>query len=320
MTSETSSRPSSERRLTREGALALVETGPEQRLPVLGEGPARVIESAADVVEADDVGAELGERHPAQGRGHVGGALHHGESIEHAGHGIRAISRQSRTSRGRSSVPVAVHCTRRRTSPPSARGSTPVTSIRVVQPVALEARAEVVAGLPGEDRRDVGQHARDPRGGDADHVAAVDESPATRAGPGVGMGVGEVERQPSQLGRRGDRLGRLDRRMCRPPAAPRRADPAPPRAAAGGPSPPVPGQRRRPARPRRRDRPLPRLPRAREEAERDGSPGPAGRADRRSVTRNATMPRPFEACRRATTSVVVRNVVPSGTGRAPRPR
>jgi hypothetical protein len=46
--------------------LPLVHPGPEQALPVGRHRPPAGVEPAADRIEADHVGAELGQRHPAE--------------------------------------------------------------------------------------------------------------------------------------------------------------------------------------------------------------------------------------------------------------
>ena len=58
-------------------ALALVQPGPEEALAVGCQRPAMVVEAAADLVEPDDVGAELSEGHAAQGRSDECGAFDH---------------------------------------------------------------------------------------------------------------------------------------------------------------------------------------------------------------------------------------------------
>ena len=57
--------------------LALVQPRPEQRPARRRERPAVEVDAAADLVEADDVGAELGERHAAERRGDERRALDH---------------------------------------------------------------------------------------------------------------------------------------------------------------------------------------------------------------------------------------------------
>src|SRR5581483_10458186 len=76
---------------------ALVHPGPEQALPVRGERPALVVEAAAELVEADHIGAELRERHPTERRGDERRAFDHLQSVEYSVHAITPISRQSRT-------------------------------------------------------------------------------------------------------------------------------------------------------------------------------------------------------------------------------
>ena len=99
--------------------LALVHAGPEQAAAVVGQGPAAIVEAAADLVVADDIGAELGERHPAERRRHEGRSLDDAEPCEDAaGHAKRPVSRQSRTSETLPSTSVARTCDRRCTRPP----------------------------------------------------------------------------------------------------------------------------------------------------------------------------------------------------------
>ncbi len=107
-------------------ALALVEAGPEEAHAFLGDRPAGHIETAADRVEADHVGAELGERHPAEGRGHEGRALDHSHPVEDAAwlaHAISPKKRQSSTG-VRSPLPSrsAAVTARRSTNPPASSG------------------------------------------------------------------------------------------------------------------------------------------------------------------------------------------------------
>ena len=66
----------------RDRPLALVEAGPVEADVVVGDGPALVVEAAADGVEADDVGAELGEREPAERRGDERRSLDDAQSRE----------------------------------------------------------------------------------------------------------------------------------------------------------------------------------------------------------------------------------------------
>ena len=62
--------------------LAPVETGPVDRGSARGERPAVHVRRAAHRVDADDLGAELGEREPAQGRGHEAGEFDHADAAE----------------------------------------------------------------------------------------------------------------------------------------------------------------------------------------------------------------------------------------------
>ena len=62
--------------------LALVHPGPEQAVAVGRLGPAVEVDAAADVVEADHVGAELGQRHAAERRGDERRSLDHPEPVE----------------------------------------------------------------------------------------------------------------------------------------------------------------------------------------------------------------------------------------------
>ena len=66
----------------RDRALPLVEPGPVEADAVVGDRPALVVEAAADGVEADDVGAELREREPAERRGDERRPLDHAQSRE----------------------------------------------------------------------------------------------------------------------------------------------------------------------------------------------------------------------------------------------
>ncbi len=67
-------------------ALALVQASPIDRAAVLGDRPAVVVEPALDVVEADHVGAQLGERHPAQRGGDERRAFDDAKAGENACH------------------------------------------------------------------------------------------------------------------------------------------------------------------------------------------------------------------------------------------
>ena len=78
--------------------LSLIEPLPVQRLAVGGERPAVVVDPSADGVEADHVGAVLGQGHAPRRAGHKGRPLHHPHSRQHAAHG-QAFSR------GRTSAP-----------------------------------------------------------------------------------------------------------------------------------------------------------------------------------------------------------------------
>ena len=66
-------------------ALALVQARPEEALSARRQRPAIAVQTAADLVEADHVRAQLGERHPAERRSDEGGALDHGQVVEDAG-------------------------------------------------------------------------------------------------------------------------------------------------------------------------------------------------------------------------------------------
>ena len=67
-------------------ALALVEAGPVDRAAILRDRPALIVETALDVVEADHVGAHLGERHAAQRRSDECRAFDDAEARENACH------------------------------------------------------------------------------------------------------------------------------------------------------------------------------------------------------------------------------------------
>src|SRR5690606_33142124 len=112
-------------------ALALVEPGPEKALAVLAEWPAVRVEPAADLVETNDVGTELRQRHAAERRGDERRAFDDAEALEDAGgHANNPMRRQSSTSETRSPMLVAFTWTRRWTRPPpEARASLPSTVI-----------------------------------------------------------------------------------------------------------------------------------------------------------------------------------------------
>ena len=78
--------------------LALVQALPVERLAVRGERPAAVVNSAADGVEADHVGAVLGQGHASRWAGYEGRSLHHPHSRERSAH-------DQASSRGRTSAP-----------------------------------------------------------------------------------------------------------------------------------------------------------------------------------------------------------------------
>ena len=68
-------------------ALALVEARPEEALAIVGERPAAVVETAADLVEADHVRPVLSQRHAAERRGDERRPLDHRHTREDlAGH------------------------------------------------------------------------------------------------------------------------------------------------------------------------------------------------------------------------------------------
>jgi hypothetical protein len=77
----------------RDRPLALVETRPEQALPVLRHRPAARIEPALKPVEADHVRPHLRQRHPRQRNGHEGRAFHHAHSRQnsHQSHPASAV-------------------------------------------------------------------------------------------------------------------------------------------------------------------------------------------------------------------------------------
>ena len=165
-------------------ALALVQPGPEQRPARRRERPAVEVDAAADLVEADDVGAELGERHAAQRRGDERRALDHpqvGERLR--GHASTATKRQSSTSAS-SPRRGAGHARAQVQQPAAARQRLAALELDPrAQRVALEHRRGVVAGVPAEDRHERRQRARRLPGGQPDRVAAVDE-PAAVGGRG----------------------------------------------------------------------------------------------------------------------------------------
>ena len=78
--------------MTREGQigghrpLPPIEAVPVKADPVGGERPAPVVEPAADPVEPDHVGAQLGQGHATRRGGHEGRALDDREACQRAGH------------------------------------------------------------------------------------------------------------------------------------------------------------------------------------------------------------------------------------------
>ena len=205
--------PARRAKVDRDRALALVEPGPEEAGAVVGHRPAVAVEAAADRVEADHVGPELGQRHPSQRRGDVGRALDHAHAGQDPGHAATATKRQSSTGSSSPSPPRwAWTSARRSTRLASASGQRSQRGHRELgaQDVALEHRAEVVAALPGDDRHQGGQRTRGVRGGDGDRVAAVGQPAPVGARAGVDVGARDVEGQARELGRRGDGVAALD--------------------------------------------------------------------------------------------------------------
>jgi hypothetical protein len=66
--------------------LALVETGPIQALAVAGQGPALMVEPAADRVDANDIGAHLRQSQPGIGCRNEGGDLDDAQAFNDIGH------------------------------------------------------------------------------------------------------------------------------------------------------------------------------------------------------------------------------------------
>ena len=65
-----------------DGSLALVQSVPVQAAALGVDGPAAIVEAAADQVETDDVGAELGQGHAARRRGDEGAAFDHPHALQ----------------------------------------------------------------------------------------------------------------------------------------------------------------------------------------------------------------------------------------------
>ena len=72
----------------RQRALALVESVPVEAGAVGGERPAPVVDAAADAVEADDIGPQLGQRHATRRCGDEGGALDDRQALERKRHAL----------------------------------------------------------------------------------------------------------------------------------------------------------------------------------------------------------------------------------------
>ena len=79
-----SSCPRGERMSTAIERLPLFSPAQNRLCPSARDGPAAVVQAAADRVEADDVGAELGQRHAAQRRGDERRAFDDAQSLEDA--------------------------------------------------------------------------------------------------------------------------------------------------------------------------------------------------------------------------------------------
>ena len=135
MSSVTISRPSVGAEVDLDRALALVEPGPEEAVAVGGHGPAPAVEPAPDGVEADHVGAELGQRHSAQRGGDECGALDHAQAVEDAPgiYATTATKLQSSTGAGAAAGRSAVTSARRPTSPAGPACSTR-SSVRRTSP------------------------------------------------------------------------------------------------------------------------------------------------------------------------------------------
>ena len=232
ISSVSTSCPRSERRSTWIERLPLLRPAQNRLVPLLVHRPAGAVEAAADRVEADDVGAQLGQRHAAERRGDVRRALDHAHALEDPVHAapslVVAWPLVSRSPRSRASRAPARASSSRRSAVTRIRRSTrpasrPVELVRRLdldrgrEHVALEHRPEVVAPAPGDDRRDRRQRPAQVRGRDRDRVPAVDQPPPVQAAAGVGVRLGDVERQPRQL--------RARRSPCRGPR-PRRRVPA----------------------------------------------------------------------------------------------
>ena len=65
-----------------DGSLALVQSMPVQTVAPGVDGPAPIVEAAADQVEANDVGAELSQGHAARRRGDEGAAFDHPHALQ----------------------------------------------------------------------------------------------------------------------------------------------------------------------------------------------------------------------------------------------
>ncbi len=150
-------------------ALALVQAGPEKTLAVGRQRPSMVVEAAANLVEADNVGAELRERHPAERRCHERGAFDHAEAREDSAHAITPTRRQSSTSCEACEPPSRSARTRERrcTNPPPLANGSVRSSSSVLRNVSL------IASVPGDNRDQVRQRARRLRRRQAYRVTAV---------------------------------------------------------------------------------------------------------------------------------------------------
>ena len=325
ITAVTSSRPAVGAQVDAQRALALVQPGPEQRLParapaasgVWSRPPPRSSKRITSAPSWASVMPPSGAATNAEPSTTV-----RPSRIPVMASGPRAASRERRARSSPS--PVAGVRTRRWTRPPSASGSQlgdldracAAGRPRTIGPRwSQDSHARIVA-RSGSARVDV-------RGGDADDVAAVDEPLAVGAGARVGVRVARLSESARELGRGGHGLRRLRRRTCRRRAARRTARPAA-SARSGSRSHPsgtsvaastglpdrreVVGVAAGPVRPRRKQRRAPEVEH-RLAAAVDGSHAQRDDAAAARGARGGRRPR-----------CVVRSVVPSGTGRAPRPR
>ena len=142
----TISRPASQPRSIWIERLPLLSPAQNRLCPSGGHRPAPAVEAAADGVEADHVGAELRQRHPAQRGGDEGGALDHAQAVEDARHLAPPPPRSSSPAPAQRSAP----------------GRTALTSARRLDQPVRASVLDHAARCAGRRPRTPGRGARSP--------------------------------------------------------------------------------------------------------------------------------------------------------------